>query len=289
MNNEQNSHPLLPSFSINTYDFEARPNLVIPWHLHEEVEFLYIASGNALITVEEKTVTAVTGDYILINQNVHHFITPPDRKLILQCIKFQPSMLLGIGQLELEKEYILPVIHNSHFEYIQLTSDNEHYDSLHQYYHAIYALEDKMSCHSDLAILANCLQLWNNLYGICLTPSHNAIEHINIQDEQRVKAAILYIQEHYMESITLDDIADSIMVSKSECCRCFKRVMHSTPFEYLLEYRIIESTKRMKRKRQESISQIAGSVGFNNTSYFNKIFKKTMHCTPTEYRKNLQS
>ena len=87
-----------------------------------------------------------------------------------------------------------------------------------------------------------------------------------------------------MEAVTLDDIANSIMVSKSECCRCFKRTLGITPFEYLMKYRIQESAKRIQRRPQDSISEIAGSVGFNNTSYFNKIFKKYMECTPSEYR-----
>ena len=91
-----------------------------------------------------------------------------------------------------------------------------------------------------------------------------------------------------METVTLEDISSSIMVSKSECCRCFKRTLNVTPFEYLMKYRILESTKRMDRKPLDSISEIAGSVGFNNTSYYNKIFKKYMDCTPTEYRNTIK-
>lgn len=55
-----------------------------------------------------------------------------------------------------------------------------------------------------------------------------------------------------------------------------------------MRYRIMESAKYMYRKTHESISEIAGIVGFNNTSYFNKVFKKTMGCTPTEYRQSLR-
>ena len=92
-----------------------------------------------------------------------------------------------------------------------------------------------------------------------------------------------------MEPLTLDKIADSILVSKSECCRCFKRAIGLTPIEYLMKYRIMESAVRMKQKESESISEIAGTVGFNNTSYYSKVFKKMMGCTPSEYRQSLLS
>ena len=78
-----------------------------------------------------------------------------------------------------------------------------------------------------------------------------------------------------METVTLEDISSSIMVSKSECCRCFKRTLNVTPFEYLMKYRILESTKRMHRKPLDSISEIAGSVGFNNTSYYKRYSRNT--------------
>ncbi|MBQ3037428.1 MAG: helix-turn-helix transcriptional regulator, partial [Lachnospiraceae bacterium] len=106
-------------------------------------------------------------------------------------------------------------------------------------------------------------------------------------DEIRIIDAIAYIQEHYAELVTLDDIADSIHVSKSECCRCFKRAVNITPFEYLMRYRILQAADKILQNDREmtSISELASSVGFNNTSYFNKLFKKYFNCTPTEYRK----
>ena len=59
-----------------------------------------------------------------------------------------------------------------------------------------------------------------------------------------------------------------------------------SPFEYLMKYRIYESTKKLTDSEQyfASIAELAASVGFNNTSYFNKLFKKYLGCTPTYYR-----
>ena len=88
-------------------------------------------------------------------------------------------------------------------------------------------------------------------------------------DEQRVKQAMLFIRTHH-----------------AECCRCFARTLQMTPFEYLMRYRILEATKKMAKHPDEpiSIADLALSVGFNSTSYFNKLFKKFLGCTPTYYR-----
>ncbi len=101
-----------------------------------------------------------------------------------------------------------------------------------------------------------------------------------------MKQAMLFIRKHHADPISLEEIADSIHISKSECCRCFSRTLQMTPFEYLMRYRILEATKKMIEQIKEpmSIADIALSVGFNNVSYFNKLFKKFLGCTPTYYR-----
>ena len=109
-----------------------------------------------------------------------------------------------------------------------------------------------------------------------------------VLDESRTKAAITYIMEHYEEPITLQDIADSIHISKSECCRCFKRCLQLTPFDYLLKYRIYSAVDLLAQDSSTlSISDIALKVGFNSSSYFNKLFKKYIGYTPSAYKKIL--
>ena len=109
--------------------------------------------------------------------------------------------------------------------------------------------------------------------------------------EARAKEAIRYIEEHYANPISLDDIAASIHVSKSECCRCIRRCMKMTPFEYLMKYRIFRAASilQMNVPAPRSMSALAFSVGFNNASYFNKVFKQYLHCTPSEYKRKIKN
>lgn len=59
-----------------------------------------------------------------------------------------------------------------------------------------------------------------------------------------------------------------------------------TPFEYLLRYRIYVSAIKLCQPENAllSIAELADASGFGNASYYNKIFKKYLHCTPSEYR-----
>lgn len=276
--------------AVSRLDFSSSKPLLIHWHWHEEVEFEYIVSGQLYITCEEENILASPGDIVFINQNVRHFVTPvsPEEGCQLCSVIVHPTFIFGFGQLELEKKYISPVLHNTALRHVYISKEHEHYQEYLSDMQEIIALNDDMKEGYELLTKAALLRIWYQLYTAANRESASPAPKAAVQDEQRVKQAILYIQEHFMENVTLEDISGSIMVSKSECCRCFKRTLNVTPFEYLMKYRIMESTKRMHRKPLESVSEIAGATGFNNTSYYNKIFKKYMNCTPTEYRNSIK-
>ena len=80
-------------------------------------------------------------------------------------------------------------------------------------------------------------------------------------------------------------MASACHSSKSVFCRLFKAAMHQTPFDFLLHYRIQKSLPLLCRTDQ-SVTEIAGCVGFSGSSYYSEVFRKFMQCSPTEYRKN---
>lgn len=265
---------------------------IIYWHWHKEIEFQYIQKGQAYITCDEDNITVSEGDIIFINQTVRHFITPSKPNgVLLSSIIINPSFILGLGQLELESRYVNPITANRSFNYLHITKEDTLYQQFLPPLKQLIVLNEDCSSGYELLSKSCILQLWKLVYD--QLPSGSATSYqisarTANQDAQRVKQAMLYIQEHFMETVTLEDIASSILVSKSECCRCFKRTTGVSPIEYLMKYRIHESAKYMHRKTHESISEIACAVGFNNTSYFNKTFKKFIGCTPTEYRQSLR-
>ena len=93
-----------------------------------------------------------------------------------------------------------------------------------------------------------------------------------------------FIKENYGNHISLDDIADSAHVSRSECIRCFKKNVGETPVRYLTDFRI-ESAANMLIMTEEPVNEIATICGFDDMSYFSKTFKNKKGVSPSQYRK----
>lgn len=264
----------------------------VRWHWHEEMEIDLVKTGTAEITVGDEKIILEEGQAIMINCNVIHTIrSAPGSECVLVSLLFHPNYLFNNEASTLSVGYITPVIQEPDLRYLVFDRKDMWSRSVMSYIRDIFDANFAQEYGYELATKSALCQIWLLFLGKCkksFIPKHEVKkEPVLPPDEARIKDAILYIQEHYFESITLDDIAASIHVSKSECCRCFKRAVNVTPFEYLMRYRILQAANQILQndRNATSISELASMVGFNNTSYFNKLFKKYLNCTPTEFRK----
>ena len=99
------------------------------------------------------------------------------------------------------------------------------------------------------------------------------------------KNMVSFIYQHYVEQISLNEIASSGNVSRSKCCLIFKHYLQQSPVDFLNTFRL-KTSCNLLRNTEKSITEIAFSCGFNHLSYFSKLFIKNFGCTPREYRNN---
>ena len=90
--------------------------------------------------------------------------------------------------------------------------------------------------------------------------------------------------DNYGEAIDTTAIARSASVSESECLRCFRAAIGTTPIRYLREYRIEQAANRLTNSHA-SIADIAAECGFWDISYFTKTFREMKGVTPKVYQK----
>lgn len=93
----------------------------------------------------------------------------------------------------------------------------------------------------------------------------------------------LYIDEHYNQEITLEELSNLANITPQYLCKLFKRNLNLRPFQYITMKRI-QYAKKMLLDYTMSVNDIAHSVGFNDFSYFCAIFKKYETISPTQFR-----
>ena len=124
------------------------------------------------------------------------------------------------------------------------------------------------------------------------TPSDDAgrqaaavLDRIQIFSIQR--DMVSYIYSHYSESINLEEIAAAGKVCRNKCCQIFRRYLCQSPIDFLNHYRL-EVSCHLLNTTKMSIAEICTACGFNHQSYYSKIFLRTYHCTPRDFRKRAE-
>lgn len=97
--------------------------------------------------------------------------------------------------------------------------------------------------------------------------------------------AVDYINAHYREKITLDDLSEAVGVSKQYICKLFREEMSVRPMEYINKKRI-QAAIEMLRTTYKSIDEIAAELGFCSTSYFEKMFKRFERVPAGRFRRS---
>lgn len=278
-------------FIINHLNMAQLSIPYIPWHWHDEIEFVWVKSGTLIVGTSDRSLQLKQDDCAFLNSGILHMLkTEPETDCDFFSVRFYSRLLFPDTTSTISTQYLQPLIVSPELRYIHLTAENALETRMIQLMKQIIQIYYMNQPGSELMILSKLYSLWSELLEYYQQyPTHFPVTNLVISDYDRVSAAIHYIAAHYADPLTLDDIANSIHLSKSECCRCFKRAISLSPIEFLIQYRVMEAIRKMQTKEAvaKSISMLSASVGFNSASYFNKQFKRYTNCTPLEYRNKL--
>lgn len=257
-------------------------------HWHPEMEFTLILDGEILYQVNDQTFHLQEGDAVFCNSNMLHTGRPVQNHGDCRylSITVKPSLLYGYETSLLQTKYIAPITENPLFPALPFYRQNPQEREVLNTLKHIWELWKHPGTAYELELLTSLYQIWIRLYEqLDLTAQPSARD---IRELERLRSIITYVHEHYMDRITLDDISGAVSMCKSECCRLFKRNMHQSLFDYLLHYRIRQSIPLL-RSGQDTITEISFRCGFSSPSYYTKLFRSFMGCTPREYAARARS
>lgn len=247
------------------------------WHFHPEYELTYIIKGRGKRLVGDCIESFREGDLVLIGPQVPHtWVSEEKRKqhcqaIVLQFPKALADILLNLPELEELSNLFkkasrgLKISHTSASGLLQQLL--------------------LLTQHTQTDAITGFLHLFQTISKLkTKTLASSAYQPSAVQQSSRMSNVLKYVQEHYTTNLTLKKAATVIHLSESAFCKYFKRAMGKTFSDYVNELRIIHAMMLLL-ETDLSIQSIAYESGFENISYFNRVFLKKKKISPGRYRK----
>ena len=274
--------PFLVSYQrLSEYDSNS-----FMWHYHPEIEITYIKKGSMHYRVNNQSFHLKEGDIIFCNSNALHSGEMEHQE---DCsyipVTFDPKLIYGFFQSTICTKYVEPVIQNLAVCAMHIDYTESWHETFRKKMLEVIALDKEKPDFYELDISIRMQIMWRLL--VEHLPHQPLPAASDLTEYERIRKILSYIEQNYMNPITLAEVAEHIQLCESECTRLFKRHMNTTLFSFLQEYRIERSLEYLST--HESISNIAGKTGFSDSNYYSKVFSKIKGCSPREYRKNLIS
>lgn len=271
------------AFPIACYEDDFRVSNV-PWHWHEEWEAVVLTQGSCLVAAGNQKAVLRSGEGFFIHSGALHGCWDEENSgCRFHSIVFHPR-LVGAGlDSVFHQQFVQPLLDSSGPELILLKSDIPWQKA------ALEAIEAAWQSfvQEDTGFpfrVRNALSELTFLLYSHLSPAVSQVSSKDLRDAQRIKAMLSCIHQHYASELSTAAIAASASISESECLRCFRSTIGTTPIRYLKQYRVQQAAKLLMETNWK-VSDIAVRCGFLDMSYFTKAFRETMGTVPTEYRK----
>ena len=149
--------------------------------------------------------------------------------------------------------------------------------------------EDIINLARSTDSFAAVIRLFNLLYRLSLVEDARELsssaftETKGSNEDERIRLVKEYISNRYMNDIALSELAAIARMSPESFSRFFRNKTGRTPNRYLIDYRL-GIAARMLLTTKLSVSEIGFSCGFNTLSHFNRLFRESKGCTPSEFR-----
>lgn len=286
MNFSQN-HDLSENVHYNTPSFPAYlskgtlsfyPDYSAVSHWHEDLEFIIILSGYMSYNIDGQLVQIDEGNGIFVNSRHMHYGFSKEREdCDFICILLHPSLVSSNAYFV--SEYMEPLTSSAEYPYVPLNRSVEWQDTVIRLLEEMYSIQDnKLFVFDVQQLFINILKL---LYGN-LKPVKAAFSRPDMQLDT-LKQMILFIETHYQNPMSLNDIAKAGSCCKSKCNTLFNKYLRTSPVNFLNDYRMKKGCNLLV-STDVPVVMIASETGFCSSSYFCETFHKMYGMTPQRFR-----
>ena len=246
-------------------------------HSHDHVSIIYILDGAASYEIGGRIHHAETGMLFICNPGVtHHRIVGERERMSEFQVAVNNLSLKGLPPgclLPPEDDPIIPLLHHS--------------QAFHNCCEDIVMEQKRNDPASPLMLKCLVMKLIVTLLKEkYIHTDTNVKSDFTLEKYEKgniVDAIVSFMNENFMQPISLARISENAYLSPVYISRVFKELMGESPINYLIRVRLARACERMQQQPDISIRAVAVSVGYDDAYYFSKLFKKHYGISPREY------
>lgn len=279
-----------PKIPIRIFHRKHGQNSSVPMHSHDFLEIALVLSGSATHTVrtaegKERSYPIGPGDVCVIvpGQN-HSFSFRPEESIEITNILFNQMILKKVAEIDEDQMnfqgFLNKLARTGSVKQAPLQLEKE---SMARICGLVSDLEQEASrrpAGCNTMILLNFSMILSLLFRHY---KEQRSEQEEIAESGLVAQILQYVNQHYQEEITLQQLAELTHFSIRQITRRFKESVRMSVSEYVCSQRM-NHARALLTTTDMRIADIALEVGFNNPSYFCEQFHRVMGCTPNQFR-----
>ena len=244
-------------------------------HKHDDLlEIHFVREGNGIYIIDNRRYNIAKGDIIVCNSKVFHDEDSQSNNNILRYdLAVTNIHMPGLRENCLVREDIKPIF-----------NAGDYYEDFNN---LMYVLFSQLAAKHNYAE-KTCHHIMMSI----LTLTQYIIDHTQLETKPKechdkfgiIEEVQNYIDQHYCDELTLEELAQTVNLSPYYLSRIFKKETGYSPIQYAVRRRLGEA-QTLLIKSDLTITEIASRIGYGNPSYFNVLFTKKTGISPSEYRK----
>lgn len=253
----------------------------VPLHWHSEFEMSIMHEGCMEYICGDARFFAAEGDIVIVAPNILHAMYPHGGEVQRYDTVVFSAEMLGLSDNDRSAaECIRPLV-NGGFTALHITPAHTYYNELKITADNIVSCGIGNTPQLDMLMKSELLRLFWLLEDNGDISAHSPTE---TGKSEMIRAALEYIAENFSENITIEQLAETVHLSKSYFMSRFRETAGVSAVEYVTQYRIRAACSALLES-SKTVSEISFECGFRNLSNFNRQFRRLMGCTPNEYRR----
>lgn len=248
------------------------------YHCHDFMELSYVISGTGTYKINNEYFKVKTGDLLPFNPNVYH------REYVAQGEELH-ELHIGIKDFRLDylpKDYLMK---ENFLGLINLLKEKDNFFNCCK-----EIIEEQRKCEPGYDLILKTLAM--KLMVIILRETgdfksietHKSCTFESSEKNNIVRTIISFMNENYMDDISLDKISRNMYLSPVYISKIFKEETGDSPINYLIKIRLEKASYMLQDDNGMSIKKISKMVGYEDAYYFSKLFKKYYGNSPLKFK-----